>query len=114
MSRFVEDARVTRMLTAGPAPWRGRTKKLLTRNLTPRRSTPRRGQSSEVQRFGVDLAAIRVTSMRIVWLIPVTILIIGASAFLRSRRNRGTASFSQEPVSGQWLAEARTREEQPW
>jgi cytochrome c-type biogenesis protein CcmH/NrfF len=52
--------------------------------------------------------------MRIVWLIPITILVLGAGAFFRARRNRGAASFSPDPVSGQWLAEARTREEHPW
>jgi hypothetical protein len=42
-------------------------------------------------------------------------LIVGAGMLLRARR-RGEASRSltNDPVSTQWLAEARTREEHPW
>jgi cytochrome c-type biogenesis protein CcmH/NrfF len=50
-----------------------------------------------------------------IWLFPVTILIIGAGALIRARlRAKNTRSLTSEPVSGQWLAEARSREEQPW
>jgi cytochrome c-type biogenesis protein CcmH/NrfF len=53
--------------------------------------------------------------MLIVWLIPVTIVLLGAGLVARTRRRqRDRMSFPQEPVSGQWLAEARSREEQPW
>ena len=53
--------------------------------------------------------------MPMVWLIPITILLVGAGAFARARRrSRDRISFTQEPVSGQWLAEARSREEQHW
>jgi cytochrome c-type biogenesis protein CcmH/NrfF len=53
--------------------------------------------------------------MRILWFIPITALILGAGALLRARRRGGSApSLSTDPVSGQWLAEARTREEHPW
>jgi hypothetical protein len=50
-----------------------------------------------------------------IWFFPVTILIIGAGALIRARlRAKATTSLTSEPVSGQWLAEARSREEQPW
>lgn len=50
-----------------------------------------------------------------IWFIPIAILVLGAGAYVRSlRRNRTHISFPQEPVSGQWLAEARSREEHPW
>jgi len=53
--------------------------------------------------------------MPIAWLIPVTIVLLGAGLVVRSRRrNRNRMSFTQEPVSGEWLAEARSREEHPW
>jgi cytochrome c-type biogenesis protein CcmH/NrfF len=53
--------------------------------------------------------------MPMVWLIPIAIVLIGASVFARARRrSRERISFTQEPVSGQWLAEARSREEQHW
>jgi len=53
--------------------------------------------------------------MRILWFIPVTLLALGASAaFLRHRwRNRDIAP-SNEPVSADWLAQARSREEHRW
>lgn len=53
--------------------------------------------------------------MLIVWLIPITIALVGAGVVARARRrSRNRVSFTQEPVSGQWLAEARSREEQHW
>jgi cytochrome c-type biogenesis protein CcmH/NrfF len=53
--------------------------------------------------------------MRILWFIPVTFLIVGAAFLLRARRrDDGARLLSSEPVSGQWLAEARAREEHPW
>ena len=49
------------------------------------------------------------------WLIPITIVIIGAGVFMRVRRNDGhLRGLTSEPVSGQWLAERRGREEQNW
>jgi cytochrome c-type biogenesis protein CcmH/NrfF len=49
-----------------------------------------------------------------VWLIPFGILVLGAGAFLRARsRASRTRSFTHEPVSGQWLAERRSREDPP-
>jgi hypothetical protein len=56
-----------------------------------------------------------ICHMPIVWLIPITLVIAGAGVFVVARRrNRKRVSFTQEPVSGQWLAEARSREEQHW
>ena len=49
------------------------------------------------------------------WLIPLTIVIIGAGAFMHLRRRGGRdRGLTSEPISGQWLAERRGREEQPW
>jgi cytochrome c-type biogenesis protein CcmH/NrfF len=53
--------------------------------------------------------------MRLVWLIPLTVFVLGAGVLFRARRRAGdSTSLTSEPVSGQWLAEARSREEQPW
>jgi hypothetical protein len=60
---------------------------------------------------GVTFAVV-LSPMRILWFIPA-ILAIGASVFLRRRRNR-EISLSTEPVSGEWLAQARSREEHRW
>lgn len=52
--------------------------------------------------------------MPMAWLVPVIVL-LGAGMFVRARRRkRNPVSFPQEPVSGQWLAEARSREENHW
>ena len=53
--------------------------------------------------------------MRTLWFLPLTALIVGAGVLLRARR-RGAQerSLTNDPVSSQWLAEARTREEHPW
>jgi cytochrome c-type biogenesis protein CcmH/NrfF len=52
--------------------------------------------------------------MRIIWFLPLTILIAGAGIVLRLRRRREEPQLTTDPVSGQWLAEARGREEHPW
>jgi len=53
--------------------------------------------------------------MRMLWFIPFTILIVGAGLFARARRrNDNSRLLTSEPVSGQWLAEARSREDHPW
>jgi cytochrome c-type biogenesis protein CcmH/NrfF len=53
--------------------------------------------------------------MRLVWLIPLTILALGAGAYYRARRRADNPrSLTSEPVSGEWLAEARGREENRW
>ncbi|HEX9367997.1 MAG TPA: hypothetical protein VF921_15305 [Vicinamibacterales bacterium] len=53
--------------------------------------------------------------MRLVWLVPFSLVVLGAGIFLRARsRASRTRSFTHEPVSGQWLAQARSREDPPW
>jgi cytochrome c-type biogenesis protein CcmH/NrfF len=52
--------------------------------------------------------------MQILWFIPVTLLAIGAGAFLRHRRRNRDITLTSEPVSGEWLAQARSREEHRW
>jgi cytochrome c-type biogenesis protein CcmH/NrfF len=52
--------------------------------------------------------------MRILWVLPL-ILLAGAGLLARVRRRSDSDRLlTTEPVSGQWLAEARSREEQPW
>ncbi len=53
--------------------------------------------------------------MRIIWFVPLTILALGASLFLRARRKAGESPMlTSDPVSSEWLAQARSREEHPW
>ena len=53
--------------------------------------------------------------MRFAWLIPLTVFMVGAGAFFRARRRANHPTpLTSEPVSGQWLAEARGREEHRW
>jgi cytochrome c-type biogenesis protein CcmH/NrfF len=52
--------------------------------------------------------------MPILWFIPVTLLALGATAlFARRRRNRDI-TLSNEPVSADWLAQARSRDDSHW
>ena len=52
--------------------------------------------------------------MRALWLIPAALVAFAATALLsRARRNRDVA-FSNEPVSSDWLAQARARDENPY
>ena len=52
--------------------------------------------------------------MRILWVLPL-ILLAGAGLLARARRRSDSDRLlTSEPVSGQWLAEARSREDQPW
>jgi cytochrome c-type biogenesis protein CcmH/NrfF len=61
-----------------------------------------------------ELLLLRVVVLMI-WLIPVGILVVGAAAIVRARRrSRSARALTNEPVSTQWLAEARSREEHPW
>jgi hypothetical protein len=50
------------------------------------------------------------------WLIPITILVVGTGVIVRAARRRGSAEkpLTTEPVSGQWLAEIRGRDDQYW
>jgi cytochrome c-type biogenesis protein CcmH/NrfF len=61
--------------------------------------------------LGVNLA--EPDRMRILWWIPVAAAVIGAGAWLRARRKRRDegAILAAPPVSEQWLAEARGKEE---
>lgn len=52
--------------------------------------------------------------IRTLWLIPITLVVVGAGFALRARVRRRPASFSLEHVSGDWLAQARGHEEQEW
>jgi len=52
--------------------------------------------------------------MRTFWWIPLSIVAIGAGFLWRARRHRRDVEITQAPVSGQWLAEARSREDYPW
>jgi cytochrome c-type biogenesis protein CcmH/NrfF len=49
--------------------------------------------------------------MKILWLVPMAILLVAGGALLRARRRKGSPEIAQTPVSGQWLAEARGRED---
>jgi cytochrome c-type biogenesis protein CcmH/NrfF len=52
--------------------------------------------------------------MRMLWALPL-ILLAGAGLIVRlRRRNDSDRLLTSEPVSGQWLAEARSREDQTW
>ena len=53
--------------------------------------------------------------MRFVWLIPLALFALGAGAYYRARRRSDTPkSLSSEPVSGEWLAQIRGREDHRW
>jgi len=52
--------------------------------------------------------------MRILWALPL-LLLAGAGLVARLRRRSDSdRTLTSEPVSGQWLAEARSREDHPW
>jgi cytochrome c-type biogenesis protein CcmH/NrfF len=48
------------------------------------------------------------------WLIPVTLLVVGTGWLVKSRRRRADHGLSAEPVSGDWLAQARSRGDHQW
>lgn len=50
---------------------------------------------------------------RLVWLIPVALAIVGWRAVARLR-HRSDQRLTTEPVSSEWLAQARAREEEQW
>ena len=51
--------------------------------------------------------------MRMLWALPL-VLLAGAGLIARFRRRDSDRVLTSEPVSGQWLAEARSREDHPW
>jgi cytochrome c-type biogenesis protein CcmH/NrfF len=53
--------------------------------------------------------------MRLLWWIPIAVLAAGAGLLVRMRRRRNNdVTPTTEPVSSDWLARARGREEQRW
>lgn len=55
------------------------------------------------------------TDMRTLWWIPMAFVAVGAGAWFRARRRRKRELLiSQPPVSGEWLARARGKEEHTW
>jgi len=53
--------------------------------------------------------------MRLYWWIPIAVLAAGAGLLLRARRRRGDdVTVTADPVSSEWLAQARGREEHRW
>jgi cytochrome c-type biogenesis protein CcmH/NrfF len=53
--------------------------------------------------------------MRMLWWIPITVLAVGAGLLIRLRRRRADdVSLTTEPVSSDWLAQARSRDEHHW
>ena len=73
-----------------------------------------RRRRGSVNRTGVDLAeSDRI--MRTLWWVPVAVAVIGAGAWFRSRRKRREQTVvAGTPVSEQWLAQARGKEEPQW
>jgi paraquat-inducible protein B len=65
--------------------------------------------------FCVDeLTLSRWCEWSMVWLVPIAVLVIGAGALARAWRRGDERRLTSEPVSGQWLADARSREEDTW
>jgi cytochrome c-type biogenesis protein CcmH/NrfF len=53
--------------------------------------------------------------MRIFWWVPVTLAAVGAGVWLRVRRKRrNVAIVAGTPVSEQWLAQARGKDDPHW
>ena len=53
--------------------------------------------------------------MRTFWWIPISILGVGAALLMRlRRRSQSSVTLTTDAVSGDWLAQARGREEQEW
>jgi cytochrome c-type biogenesis protein CcmH/NrfF len=53
--------------------------------------------------------------MRMLWWIPITVLAVGAGLLMRRRRRRADdTALTTDPVSSEWLAEARGRDEHHW
>jgi len=53
--------------------------------------------------------------IRALWLIPLSLIAVGAGLALRTRyRRRASGALTLDHVSGDWLAHARAHEEQEW
>jgi len=53
--------------------------------------------------------------MRLLWWIPIAVLVAGAGVLIRARKRRhDDIAVTTEPVSSEWLAQARGRDEQHW
>lgn len=49
-----------------------------------------------------------------IWLLTLGVVTLATAIWGVRRRNRGTDRITTEPVSHEWLAEARGREEHSW
>ena len=53
--------------------------------------------------------------MRMLWWIPIAVVAVGAGLLARMRRRRhDDVSLTSEPVSSDWLARARGRDDHHW
>ena len=52
--------------------------------------------------------------MRTLWLIPVALVAYVARAFFNRARRSRDISLSTEPVSSDWLAQVRGRDDHDW
>jgi len=51
--------------------------------------------------------------VRFIWWLPIVVMAVGAGVVMRLRRRRtDDVSLTSEPVSADWLAQARGRDEQ--
>ena len=48
------------------------------------------------------------------WLIPLAVVVVGFGVFARARRRSQDHGVLSEPVSGDWLAHARSRGDHHW
>jgi cytochrome c-type biogenesis protein CcmH/NrfF len=53
--------------------------------------------------------------MRLLWWIPIAVVVAGAGLLMRARKRRHEGiDVTSEPVSSEWLAQARGRDEHRW
>ena len=53
--------------------------------------------------------------MRFLWWIPIVVAAVGAGVVIGLRRRRNNdVSLTNDPVSADWLAQARGRDEHRW
>jgi len=64
---------------------------------------------------GPVLAARLNVDMRLLWWIPIAAVFAGAGLLFRARKRRQEGiDVTSEPVSSEWLAQARGRDEHQW